>query len=69
MLWRCRGGSSAPASLVREASTTPTTAASRPIERRSLGWSPVASPTSTGSETPVAATGATMLIVPIASAR
>ena len=70
MLWRCRRGS-APRRRrsSREASTTPTTAATRPTERSSPGSSPVARPTSTGSATPVEATGATMLIVPIASAR
>ena len=40
-----------------------------PTSWSAAGRSPEASPTSTGIETPVAEIGATMLIVPIESAR
>ncbi len=40
-----------------------------PATCNAAGRSPENSPTSTGIETPVAEIGATMLIVPIASAR
>ena len=54
--------------ISREARTTPTTAAAIPTACAALGRSPVATPTITGSAAPVAEIGATMLIVPIASA-
>ena len=40
-----------------------------PIAWTAARWLPPASPASTGIATPVAATGATTLIVPVASAR
>ncbi len=53
----------------REASTTPPAASTMPASWSVPGRSPDVSPTSTGITTPVAEIGATMLIVPIASAR
>ena len=53
----------------RDASTTPAPASTMPASCSAPGRSPDASPTSTGMTTPVAEIGATMLIVPIASAR
>ena len=58
-----------PPSSSRDASTTPATASASPTDRTSPGLSPSSTPISTGSATPVEAIGATMLIVPIASAR
>ena len=68
MLSRCSRGPIGPPGASREASTIPTTASARPAERRAPGSSPPMSPTITGSATPVAEIGATMLIVPIDSA-
>ena len=53
----------------RAASTTPPQASTMPATCSAPGRSPDARPTSTGIATPVAEIGATMLIVPIASAR
>ena len=53
----------------RAASTTPPHASTIPATCSAPGRSPDASPASTGIATPVAEIGATMLIVPIASAR
>ena len=53
----------------REASTTPPAASTMPASCSVPGRSPEASPASTGMTTPVAEIGATMLIVPIESAR
>ena len=53
----------------REASMTPSIASAIPASCTIRGRSPDASPTSTGIAAPVAESGATMLIVPIASAR
>jgi hypothetical protein len=53
----------------RDASTTPQTVTTSPAATIVETLSPVAMPTTTGSDTPVALIGATMLIVPIASAR
>ena len=53
----------------RAASTMPAIATTMPATWIAPGRSPVASPTSTGTAAPVAETGATMLIVPIASPR
>ena len=53
----------------REASRTPTKVTASPTATTVDRRSPVAIPTTTGSVTPVALIGATMLIVPMASAR
>ncbi len=53
----------------REASTTPTDAATIPASWIAAGRSPPAIPTATGTTTPVAEIGATMLMLPTASAR
>ena len=53
----------------RLASTTPTTAVAMPTTCSAAGRSPLASPTITGTTTPVAEIGATIDIVPIARAR
>ena len=48
---------------------TPSVVTTSPTTTTALGRSPVAIPTITGSATPVALIGATIDIVPIASAR
>ena len=52
-----------------EASITPSSASPIPTSAATPGLSPRASPTTTGSAAPVAETGATMLILPIAMPR
>ena len=47
------------------ASTVPNTATPIPTHASALGLSPVATPSSTGTAAPSAATGATTLIVPV----
>ena len=64
-----RARASSPWAASREASTTPTAAAAMPASWSVPGCSPDASPTITGTAEPVAEIGATMLMVPIASAR
>ena len=66
-LFRRVCASAAPVS--RAASMTPISASAMPATCTARGRSPETSPTSTGTAAPVAETGATMLIVPIASAR
>ena len=53
----------------RAASTIPAIATRMPASCSAPGRSPLARPTSTGTAAPVAETGATMLIVPIARPR
>ena len=52
----------------RDAAITPAMASSSPSQTTAPGRSPSATPTATGSAAPVAEIGATMLIVPAASA-
>ena len=69
MLRRCSRGPTVDSSSSREASTIPTTASASPSEPATPGSSPPIRPAITGTATPVAAIGATMLIVPIARPR
>ena len=66
-LVRRASASASPAS--RAASMTPTRASAMPAICTARGRSPDTSPTTTGTAAPVADSGATMLIVPIDSAR